>query len=187
MSKFSNTLLGKLRTVSSKDAWKCHLGSQFMPNRYLLNFKSDGKVKFIFNSSTYKIIPQINHYYKYTDKDTAEVIKIPGNLKGTGIYKTTLWLGEDNKPYNFVNINKVLDDNNQEVGIQKSSDLRKKAICPNHSINLDIWADSKLGRVYNMKAYNVVSFQSLNPGTYVINFYGYDVNYTVKKTMTIRL
>ena len=187
MSKFSNTLLGKLRTESSKDAWKCHLGSQFMSNRYSLNFKSDGKVKFTFNSSTYKIIPQVNHYYKYTDKDTAEVIKIPGNLKGTGIYKTTLWLGEDNKPYNFVNINKVLDDNNQEVGIQKSSDLREKAICPNHSINLDIWADSKLGRVYNMKTYDVVSFQSLNPGTYVINFYGYDVNYPVKQTMTIRL
>lgn len=191
MSKFSNTLFGKLRTVSSNDAWKCHLGSQLMSNRYSLNFKSDGKVKFTFNSSTYKIIPQVNHYYKYIDKDTAEVIKIPGNLKDAGIYKTTLWLGEDNKPYNFVNINKVLDDNNQEVGIQKSSDLREKAICPNHSINLDIWADSKLSQAYisptNIKTYDVVSFQSLNPGTYVINFYGYDVNYTVNKIMTIRL
>ena len=191
MNKFSNTLLGKLKVKSSNGAWKCRLGSQLMPNRYSLNFKSDGQVKFTFNSSTYKIIPQINHYYKYTDKDTAEIIKIPGNLKKTSIYKTTLWLDENNKPYNFVNIEEVLDDNNIKVGIQKSSDLREKAMCPNHSINLDIWADSKLSVAYisptNIKTYDVVSFQSLNPGTYVINFYGYDVAYTVNRTMTIRL
>lgn len=141
----------------------------------------------------YKIIPQVNHYYKYTDKDTAEVIKIPGNLKDTSIYKTTLWLDENNKPYNFVNIEEVLDDNNIKVGIQKSSDLRKKAKCPNHSINLDVWADSKLSAPYvsptNIKTYDVVSFQSLNPGTYVINFYGYDVSYSATKNipMVIRL
>lgn len=191
MKKFSNTLFGKLKTESTDSAWKCHLGSQFEPNQYSLNFKSDGQVKFIFNSSTYKIIPQVNHYYKYTDKDTAEIIKIPGNLKETSIYKTTLWLDENNKPYNFVNIEEVLDDNNVEVGIQKSSDLREKETCPNHSINLDVWADSKLSAAVvsptNIKTYDVVSFQSLNPGTYVINFYGYDVAYNVNRAMAIRL
>lgn len=140
----------------------------------------------------YKIIPQVNHYYKYTDKDTAEVIKIPGNLKETGIYKTTLWLDENNKPYNFVNIEEVLDNNNIKVGIQKSSYLRAKATCPNHSINLDVWADSKLSAPYisstKINTYDVTSFQSLNPGTYVINFYGYDVAYYASKIpMVIRL
>ena len=196
-SSFKESHNGKITlAISDEDksvGGRCILGSKIEDNNKdtQIRLVGDGQTQYELNKSKNEIITQINHYYKYTDKDTAEVIKIPGNLKGTGIYKTTLWLGEDNKPYNFVNIKKVLDDNNQEVGIQKSSDLRKKAICPNHSINLDIWADSKLSQAYisptNIKTYDVVSFQSLNPGTYVINFYGYDVNYTVNKTMTIRL
>lgn len=183
-----------LNETDCQRGFKCVLGSDEqnvnLGTEILLEGSGNTK-NIISNSSTYKIIPQVNHYYKYTDKDTAEIIKIPGNLKETSIYKTTLWLDENNKPYNFVNIEEVLDDNNVEVGIQKSSDLREKETCPNHSINLDVWADSKLSAAVvsptNIKTYDVVSFQSLNPGTYVINFYGYDVAYNVNRAMAIRL
>lgn len=141
------------------------------------------KVTLEFNKPVYntRIISQIDHYYLYRDPQGVEH-KTLGNVTKNNIsYPTTLYLNSEGKPINYVVLTDHGTKDNPDYSRISSSNISNifrndtdhnpmsQLKC---SINQKLWVDSRLFNI-NMqddrdKFKEVISFNPLNPGTYVI-------------------
>ncbi len=126
------------------------------------------------------IITQFNHYYNYTDRDTAEVKIVPGNV-GTingkvAPYQHNLMM-EDGEIKNYASIN-----NNERNAIKSSSiaTLQQNILPhPVHSVPLSLYVDKQIFSNWSLtyiKPFSTIDFKPLVEGVYVLNFYGYSLS-----------
>ena len=141
------------------------------------------KVTFEFTKPVYntRIISQIDHYYLYRDSQGVEH-KILGNVTKNNIsYPTTLYLNSEGKPINYVVLTDHGTKDNPDYSRISSSNISNifKNDTDNHSmsqlkcsINQKLWVDSRLFNINTQNNRNkfkeVISFNPLNPGTYII-------------------